>query len=392
MITFSDANPVQWWLIDCDTYNEEERYGQYSRCFCAPWECTDEIKTQFQDEAGQNFVLLIYDDELSLLDSIPVEETEDGVYLIAFTPSDNTPDFCDKKIQLQIRKEAGTQGVTMPALNTFVNDGGPGTAWSLGATPSVTRALIGSSEILYADFAFIAGVVYTVNLAFSATGSATCQLFLQIQDSSFAVQFSGSDTFNGAHTDTISVTFTATASTTRIGITASWASNNSETITITELTATRTVGEAEIMAKTDCLNVKAEQLGTILIEYSNFRNYAGIINNNGSPDLIFYLRIPAVFNEERFPETDEPLQLSNNRIISLNSQVKKQRLLKTDQMPNYMHLKMMEVLKHQFVTIDDVDYVKEEPYEQVENSNKRWPMRRYTCWLTEKEYVVRNIL
>lgn len=152
-------------------------------------------------------------------------------------------------------------------------------------------------------------------------------------------------------------------------------------------------GDTTIVAKSDCLDIKETHDGTIYITYSNGRNYAGIINySGGTPDISYYLRIPAVFNQEQFPETDETLPLSNNRIISLNSQVKKQRLLETDQMPYYMHLKVMEVLKNQFITIDGVDYVKEEPYEQVSNTSKKWPMRRYTCWLTEKQYVVRNIL
>jgi hypothetical protein len=392
-MTFSDAIPVQFWLIDCDTYNESEPYGINHKCFCAPWECDDEIKIQFQDEDDQNFVLLIYDDEDSLLDSIPIEETEDGVYLTSFTPSDNTPGFCDKKIQLQIRKEAGSQGVTLPDLSTWQNDGGAGTPWSLGATPSINTTILGTtSERLYADFAFIVGVEYTIIINFTNTANTPGSFGVTVSDSSFNAQFSsnksGADA--GANQST-PLTFTATADTTRVYISLTFlGSTNTTTITSTE--ATRSVGSPTLMAKSDCLDIKESHEGTLLITYSNHRNYAGIINSNGSPELTFYLRIPAIFNEERFPETDEPMQLSNNRIISLNSQVKKQRLLETDQMPNYMHLKVKEVLKHQFVTIDETDYVKEEAYEMVENTNKRWPFRRYTCWLTEKEYVVRNIL
>lgn len=392
MITFSDANPVQFWLIDCDTYNEEERFGIYPRCFCAPWECDDEIKTQFQDIAGQNFSLLIYDENDSLLDSIPVSETEDGVYLVSFTPTDNTPDFCEKKVQLQVRREAGQQGIVLPDLTEWANNPGAGDDWSTGSTPSVTRFGIGNTDIVFVDYAFIEGSVYQLTLTYQATGLAETVISFRVMDNSFTTLFNNGTAFDGDQNGTIQLSFTATAASTKMGVRVALASNESETVTITDVTATVQVGSSEIVAKSDCLDVKAEQEGTILIQYSNYRNYAGIINNNGSPDLNLYLRIPAVFNEERYPETDEPLQLSNNRIISLNSQVKKQRLLETDQMPNYMHLKTQLALKHQFVTIEDVDYIKEEPYEQVENSNKRWPMRRYTCWLTEKEYVIRNIL
>lgn len=539
-MTFSDAIPIQFWLIDCDTYNEEERFGLYARCFCAPWECDDEIKIQLQHTAGANLSLLVYDEDASELDEIPFTETSDGVFLVSFIPSDNTPGICDKKVQLKVRQNAAEENVavTMPALTDYdtttgtpptlaalsawVNATGanPGTwnldadpdvsvngnggisgyiagaiatnsgfdyvfdvqfeifgagagididvtfalldssfnevdtilfnytsigvktpnftlngsadgtylamritndtpvdtktfviqsasytpgvttyEWTLGANPSVTLPGSGldpqSSETLYADATFIVGVEYTVTAAYTRTVNSGTDnprsSTLYILNSSNVTQFSNVHTA-GAGANSLSVTFIANANTTRVGFTHDSGSN--VTITINSITGTRvqTTGTTQVLAKSDCLDIKTTQEGTILITYSNYRNYSGIINNNGSPDLTFYLRIPAVFNEERYPETDEPMQLSNNRIISLNSQVKKQRLLETDQMPMHMHLKTQQVLKHQFVTIDDVDYVKEEAYEQIENTNKRWPMRRCTCWLTEKEYVVRNIL
>lgn len=394
----SDAVPIQMWLTDCETYNESAPYGINPRCFCGMFECDDEVKDQFQDEEGQNFVLLIYDDEDSLLDSIPYEETSPGVYFLSFIPSDNTPGICDKNIKVQIRKEAGVQGISLPTLSTWLSGGGGDDAWTLGATPSVSLGAGDESEYLYVDYAFIAGIDYTIKFNYTATGFVLAQYNIYIMDSLFNILASDSSpnvTVPGTH-DSDTLSFTATSSMTRIAIREHPNVGFSYSVTINSTTATRSEGASEIIAKSDCISIKAEHVGSVLMNYSNYRNYAGIINNNGSPDLTFNLRIPAVFNEERFPETDEPMQLSNNRFISLNSQVKKQKKLETDQMPMYMHLKVMEVLKHQFVTVkaDDkeVDVVKEEPYEQVENSNKRWPMRRYTCWLTEKEYVVRNIL
>lgn len=250
----SDASPVQFWFVGYDTYNEKELFGINPRCYCKHWECDDEIKDQFQEDTGLSFFLDVYDEGDVLIKSIPYDELSEGVYLVTFTPSEDTPDVCDQKVILKIR-----QGV-------------------------------------------------------------------------------------------------------------------------------------DIIARSDCQDIREVQEGTVYINYSNARNYAGMINYMGSPDVTYNIRIPAVFNEEQYPETDEVQQLSNNRFISLNSQVKKQRLLETEQMPMYEHLKMMEVLKQQFVTIDDIEYVKEEPYQKVENKFKKWPMRRYTCWLTEKEYVVRNIL
>ncbi len=546
-MTFSDANPVQFWLTDCDTYNEEVRYGQNNRCFCAPWQCDDEIKTQLQGDSGMHLSLLVYDEDDSELDEIPFEETSNGVYFVSFIPGENTPDICDKKILLKVRENAEEDDVsislpaltdydtttdpppTLDALIDWINDPAPG-SWTLSSTPDVSVngsfagiggesgyicgaittndgfdyefdvqfeflvsggvnpkdvdvifALLDSgfneldtvtfnyttfgvktpnftlnpsgngaylgmqiinntpfdthsfelqaasytpgpvsyewtlgtaptvnlpgngptppnskeSEMLWVDATFIVGVEYTITAAYTRTvnsGSSNPRTStLMILNSSDVVQFSNA-VAGGAGANTLSVVFIANVNTTRIGFIHN--SGSDVDITITAITATRvqTVGTTRVLAKSDCLNLKETHDDTLLLTYSNYRNYAGIINNNGSPDLTFYLRIPAVFNEERFPETDEPMQLSNNRIISLNSQVKKQRLLETDQLPNYMRLKLSLVLKHQFLTIEEKDFVKEEPLEEVENSNKRWPMRRMTCWLTEKEYVVRNIL
>lgn len=399
-MTFSDANPVQFWLIDCDTYNEEERFGLYQRCFCAPWECDDEIKTQFQDIAGQNFSLLIYDGEDSLLDNIPFEETSEGVYFNSFIPSDNTPGICDKNIRLEVRQESGMQAITLPALSTWLTHTDANVAWTLGAAPTVNLPGTGLftpaiSELLYVDYSFVDGLAYTITINYTrVVNSGTSNprsSTLVIMDSSYNVLFTEAGTSDvGSGSNSTTISFTATALSSKIGF--KFTSGLDCDITVNSTSGTKQVGTPQVIAKSDCLSIKETQEGTLLISYSNARNYAGLINNNGSPDLTFFLRIAAVFNEERFPEEEEPLQLSNNRIISLNSQVKAQKLLETDQMPFYMHRKMKLVLKHQFLTIEDKDYVQEEPYEQVENSNKRWPMRRYTCWLTEKEYVIRNIL
>src|SRR5688572_31499877 len=393
-MTLSDAIPVQFWLVDCDTYNEEERYGQNSRCFCAPWQCDDEIKVQLQDDPGKTLALLIVDEEGSIIDSKAMSESPAGIYSVSFIPSENTPEICSRdKIQLKIRAESGFQPVTLPALDLWATDGGAGSPWTTGATPSIDSTIFGTtSEKLYVDYPYIAGQQYRIIVNFTCTNNVIGNLSVYAVDGSNTPFFTQTTTgFNAGANSTTALIFTATTDTTRIAVALTF-SGSSSTNTITSVEGSKTVGSSVVLAKSDCLSLLEEQVGTVLLAYSNHRNYAGIRNSNGSPDLTFYLRIPAVFNEERFPETDEPLQLSNNRIISLNSQVKAQKLLETDQLPNYMHLKVKEVLKHQFVTIESKDYVKEEPYEQMENANKKWPFRRYNCWLTEKEYVVRNIL
>lgn len=148
---------------------------------------------------------------------------------------------------------------------------------------------------------------------------------------------------------------------------------------------------ANELFKSDCLNVKQEWDETLLITYSNARNFASLNYSNVSPDPEFYIRIPAVFNEERFPEEDEVLELSNSQAVQLNSQVKAQRELSIGPMPFYMHRKLKLILKHQFVEIAGQSWVKEEEYE-MKAGNKRNLLRQASCWLTEKDYIIRNVL
>jgi len=157
----------------------------------------------------------------------------------------------------------------------------------------------------------------------------------------------------------------------------------------------RVSGETEtIEAYSDCIELAETWANTKLLEYSNRRNYAGIINDGtlGTPDqTTFYLRIPAVFNEERFPESVQVEPLSNNQFISLNSQVESQKLLDIGYIPPYMHKKIQLVIKHQFLQIDGVDYVQREGYEKADG-NKKNRLKKASVYLTEKDYIVRNLL
>src|SRR6186713_478999 len=70
----SNALPVQFWPTGCATFNEHYAPGVFHKCYCAPWECDDEIKIQFKDDPSQNFSLEIYDLEEALLGTLAFEE------------------------------------------------------------------------------------------------------------------------------------------------------------------------------------------------------------------------------------------------------------------------------------------------------------------------------
>ena len=136
LMTFSDALPVQFWPINCATFNEHTPQGVHKRCFLAPWECDDEIKIQFTDEPNNSYSLLILNEQGSTADTIDFNEVAPGLYQLAFTPSENSPGFCEEKIQLKVQSNSGFQGFDLPAFNLWANSGGAGDPWTTGSSPS----------------------------------------------------------------------------------------------------------------------------------------------------------------------------------------------------------------------------------------------------------------
>jgi hypothetical protein len=390
----SDALPVQFWLTGCATFNEHHAPGVFHKCFCAPWECDDEIRIQFKDDPAQNYSLEIYDIEDQLLGSASIEETYVGVYEIILNLAEDSPDVCDQLIYFQIKRNQGLQGVTLPSFNSWANSGGAGNPWTLGSNPSYVLTSLGSnSEFLYVDYAFIPGVTYNISLDYNATSATIgCQVDLRVTDSSFVTQFANGIHIIGTSGDNTTniLTFVATSSTTRIAVRLTTDGASATTVTLTGSTAQRTVGDEETVAKSDCLDIRQNHDDTILLTYSNHRNFAGLVYQNTSPNTTFNIRIPAIFFHQRFPEEDEVMELSSE-LATLNGTLRKQRLLDVDYSPYYWHEKVKLILKHQSLSVFNRGWVKQEAY-QIAEGNRQAPLKKAQCWLSEKEFVHRNIL
>lgn len=387
----SDALPVQFWLTGCATFNEHFAPGVHHKCYCAPWECDDEIKIQFKDDPSQNFSLEVYDIEEQLLATFPFEEILVGVYEFNLNLAEDSPDVCDQLIKLKIKRNQGLQGITIPALTTWQNSGGAGDPWTLGSTPSIATTFSGTtSEGLYVDYGFIPGVTYNITVNFSCTNSVLGLFTVSVTDGSDVVQFSQS-TSGGSSGDNIADTlsFVATSSTTRIRIGLSFSGATNTTI-IQSVQGQRSIGDAENVAHTDCLDIRQNHEQSILLTYSNHRNFAGLVYANSSPSAEFTIRIPAIFYHQRFPEEDEVMELSSE-LVTLSGTVKKQRLLDTDYIPYYFHEKLKLILKHQILTVFNKQWVKQEAYEITEG-NRQGPLKKAKCYLSEKDFVHRNVL
>jgi len=263
LMTFSDALPVQFWLIECNTYNQNLSDGVHHKCFCAPWNCDDSIVLQFYDTPDSSpsipddFSLSIRDENDNEILNLPFEVQDDGsnyVYNLTVVPSALSPDFCDTRVHFVI-----------------IND-----------------------------------------------------------------------------------------------------------TTVTTI------------AQSDCLDVQQSHENTILITYRNHRNIFGLIYSDISPDVEFNLRVPAIFFHQRFPKVEETMELSTS-LVSLNSTIRRQRLLDVDYVPYYFHEKIQLIIQHQFVNIYNRDWVTQEGYELVDG-DRRWPVKKAKCFLSEKEFVMRNVL
>lgn len=401
-MVLSDAQPVQFWPIECDTFNQHEADGVHHKCFSQPWECDDEIVVQF---------------------------TNDG-------------------------SGEGSEAIILPALSlwTSVSTDGAQIPWNLGASPDVTLAGSGAfsteeSELLYTEYAFIPGRTYSISIEYERvvnSGSSNPRTSsLYIVDNSYAAQFSETQAATGA--ETITIEFTATEDCT--GIAFAHNSGANVTITVDAASGTASTGDAFVLsirdesggellqlpfdqfdsgatfvyslaivpsetspeicnelvqfviindttgttvAKSDSLDIQESHPNTILANYYNHRNFAGLVYQNASPQVEFNLRIPAIFYHQRFPDEDETMELSSS-LVYLNGTIRRQRLLDVGYVPYYFHEKIKLVLKHQFVSIYNRDWIKQEAYEMLEG-DRRWPIKKAKCWLSEKEFVHRNVL
>lgn len=382
-MVISNALPVQFWLEGCDTYNESESYGVHPKCFFQPFTCSDEIKIQFRGNSLTDYDLLILDDSGATLETIP------------FTVSSSVEYF-------QNYPFTGWENV------------GSGLSWTTGASPSVTLSILAqSSKRLSEDISGLQSGTYSLGYNITSTdGEVTLAIAFrkngQILDSNNIVLANGSNIGTS--------NFILTDEPDEITVTATRLENGSVTVTLNsfELTSAEIFSTSIVpldyeicdqlirlkirsssspeqdIARTDLLDIRPTQPGTKLISYTNERNFAGIVYEALSPDIVFYLRVPCRFFHEQFPQTDEAMELTSS-VLTTSSQKKNQKLLEVELAPYYFHNKLIEVLQHHTVTLDNNYWEKEQEY-AINQGDKRWPLKTATCWLTNEGSVVRNVI
>lgn len=391
-VTISDALPIQFWLADCETYNEKEVCGVHHKCWCQPWNCDDELTIQFADDSLSEYVLRVVnsnDEAIDEVEFIPTEFTEDPFSDLPFTGWNNVAK-------------------------------GDGNAWTIDSTPSVsisTSLATEDSDYIRRPIVLPAGS-YQIDYDIDSGGGGAVVYFWIFRKDGITVGSGNRGSFLSS-----SINITLTDDCDEILFYVGVSSFETRTITINEMfqsivvlrepifTANYTPSNASpvvcgeqvsfqivdvssspevIVAKSDCINIMPDHNCTTLIEYSNNRNFAGLVYEDVSPAQSFKTRVPAIFFHERFPEEDNVIELSES-IVHTSGQVKAQRLFETDYMPYYMHRKLQLIFKQQNIFIENQYWTKEEPYE-VQDGERRWPAKKVKCFLTEKNYVQRAVL
>lgn len=400
-MTISDALPVQFWLSDCDTYNETVPKGVHEACFCAPWQCDDEIRIQFQDDTSPEpeFSLLIKNADGDYVVQLPFTEVEAGTFARSFTPRDYS--ICDEDIALEIFNDEDITLVKAPSQWSDDDVLGYGSFDTKGAsafTESVTSAT-GFIAAFQDDVAVPVGTTITipVTVQISGTWSGEIDFLIFLSDALGNIRSTDSTTdtrlltANGTYTINFTLTG-ATATSQRMYLQLSeFVTSGTAVVSITVPVGNLVYASGEdALAKSDCLNIATIQNETQLFEYANGRNFAGLIYQDISPDAAFYIRVPCRFFHEEFPEEDEAIELTS-QVVTTSSQLKSQKLLEVKHVPYYFHKKLQLVLKHQTLEVGNTAYKKEEKY-TINKGNMRWPMKSATCLLTEKNSVLRNTL
>lgn len=165
----------------------------------------------------------------------------------------------------------------------------------------------------------------------------------------------------------------------------------SGSITITIPDAILYLPALAILAKSGCIDINEFQSCTELIQYSNSGPFDDINFNPASPSLDFFLRVPAIFFEEEFPDEYESIDLSNSEIVQLSSEVKHKKLLDVGWMPFYMIEKLQLVLSNDSLIIQGKNWIKGDGMTKIQG-NKRYPLRKTQFLLTDKDFIKRNVL
>ena len=429
-MTISDALPVQFWVNGVETYNQKEVCGINSVCFCQPFNCDDEIHIQVVNDDHEPLTLSIVDEQSNEITSFGFDETD--IYL-PYTPTIqfSTTSFISSLGDWQnnngsdastyaVWQHSGTQaigysggGLSSTKYLAIQRNDPTGNGWPPG---SYTISIVGynnSDGTQDIGLSVFGMMTTTSQTQIFPTGSTTLpdgniQTTLTISFTTgqyweyLAFRFDRLGAPGGGFDmrvalDSIEIT-TAPSPTDEVAFdrTIYSATFTPSDLDICDEKIILKIKDSslDVLAQSDCLDIKTSHDCTALIHYDNAKDFAGLeyASTTYTPGFEFYIRIPAVFFHERNTEEEENFEESTENMVRLRNEIKLKRLLEVGFMPDYMHRKLLLILAHDTVEIDGESWIKRDPYEKEEPGNKRYPLKKASVLLTQKDYIKRNIL
>ena len=433
-MTISNALPVQIWLDGEEPYNSQEVCGVTKICFNQPFQCDDPIGLQFSDDdPDSDYLLLVLDKEDNLITSLPFEKKprliEVPVEQLQFPNYDfNTgawsvianagglwptgpnfawPGFGSNVIAESMSSGQGNTGAIGINREDYPDRGWPAGTYKVkisgnnesqnGMDPKALRLYIltGPSnsvidEVLTIDsYYWNPGDGWTEHdVEFTLPGNRNYIWFLWSKggtSSGYDLKFTldyidmtdypKTEMIEDEQLHELSFTF--------------------ESLGICEKTVRLQIvkdgSPSEVIGTSDWLMIDSHFNATVPIDYTNHKDFAGIAYSDLSPVPTFRLRIPAIFFEQDNPAEQEDHELSSGEIVRLYNKLEERRKLDIGFMPQYLHRKLQLVLMHDVVIIDGKEWIRREAYERIDG-NKRYPLKRASVWLHDKNYIKENQL
>lgn len=432
-VTISNANPIQFWLTGEESFNDKEICSILPVCFCQKFLCSDLLSFQFtHQDYSKSFRLRIYDSALlqqysfrrSILYETPITTAlnflnptfQGGVITPwgngtggfagneqnfqwisngsaqASSAFNNTKVFYQERPNTSLRWPPGTYTISITGINASTGGSSPFQSIPFVYASNdqfVTRTAITTDATTGTTTLVVGAGTQTGTITFS-TDRYWKDLGIQYVKSGVQGGYSVNITLNDVH-----ITSAPTLDATSALYDLSFRPSNSTPDLCGKNVRFEIVDSTtnQLYAFSDCVEIAddVDDDCTVLIEYSNSTNFAGLYYPDVSPAFTPQLRIKAVFFEESFPEGYESIDLSDSEIVQLWAEAKHKKNLDIDFQPFYMIEKLILVLKHDSVTIDGDPWVQGDPLNIV-SGNKRYPLRRSNVLLTEKDYIQRNVL
>jgi len=394
VISISHANPVEFWLAGTDTFNQKDECSIYPVCFCQTFGTFDIAIFDIVDPSDTTNYLLAFFNDGTLWNTFNFSPTGfDHHQSLSIT---DWSAVVDKKLIFKV----SNVGASILAPNTSWTDMPPSTAFGKSGT-DLSRGSIdafplncAAKQLLQNTIPSGTSISFVITFTISGGAPASNSVIVEFYDSDPSTgNIIGIQTFtvsDGTYVNTVNIILTGDAQYLVIRSTVIVGPGKSVTITLQ-------VGAPlyyATLAQSDCVEITDNEdfICTKLISYSNSTDIAGLGFPSSSPSVIYYLRIPAIFFEEQFPQEQEDLELSSDEIVTLWSKMEAKKLLDIGFMPFYMHKKLQLIMMMDYLSIDGIEYRKRDPYTISEGGSKRHALRRAQVLLSEKDFITRNLL